>query len=154
MSSILEQCYDQFIEEFPESWLPNGNEEEVVFFSKNIQIESFFETCFILLSKSIISGEYINVPNFLDVLNNFLEKTTVEYAPPSLSGAVNEKVDKLLSRYRDLNYSIYNALKHYNYFVTISKNKFDTEEDRYEYGFYKLKNIKSTDIILKLIFLR
>lgn len=150
MSSILEQCYDQFIEEFPESWLPNGNEEEVVFFSKNIQIESFFETCFILLSKSIISGEYINVPNFLDVLNNFLEKTTVEYAPPSLSGAVNEKVDKLLSRYRDLNYSIYNALKHYNYFVTISKNKFDTEEDRYEYGFYKLKNIKSTDIILKL----
>lgn len=35
MSSILEQCYDQFIEEFPESWLPNGNEEEVVFFSKN-----------------------------------------------------------------------------------------------------------------------
>jgi hypothetical protein len=150
MGSILEQCYNQFIEEFPESWLPNGSEEEVVFFNKNTQIDSFFETCFILLSKSIICGEYINVPNFLDVLNNFLEKTTVEYAPPSLSESGSEKVDKLLSRYRDLNYSIYNALQHYNYFVTVSKNKFSTEENKYRYGFYKLKSIKSTDKILKL----
>lgn len=68
MSSILEQCYDKFIEEFPEYWLPSSNEAESVFFDKSIQIENFFETCFILLSKSIISGEYINVPNFLDVL--------------------------------------------------------------------------------------
>ena len=150
MGSILEQCYDRFIEEFPESWLPHGSEEEVVFFQKSAQIENFFETCFILLSKSIISGEYINVSNFLDVLNNFLEKTTVEYAPPVLSESGSEKVNKLLSRYRDLNYSIYNALQHYNYFVTISKNKFSIEEDRYKYGFYKLKNIKSTDKVLKL----
>lgn len=152
MSCILEQCYDQFIEEFPESWLPNGSEDEIVFFNKNVQVESFFETCFILLSKSIICGEYINVPNFIDVLNRFLDKTAaaVEYAPPLLSESGSEKVDKLLSRYRDLNYSIYNALKHYNYFATVSKNKFNTEENRYKYGFYKLKNIKSTDRILKL----
>ena len=150
MGFILEQCYNQFIEEFPESWLPNSSEEESVFFDKSAQIENFFETCFILLSRSSISGEYINVPNFLDVLNNFLAKTTVEYAPPSLSDSGSEKVDKLLSRYRDLNYSIYNALQHYNYFVTISKNKFSTEENQYKYGFYKLKNINSTDKILKL----
>lgn len=150
MSFILEQCYNQFIEEFPESWLPNSSEEESVFFDKSAQIEFFFETCFILLSRSIISGEYINVPNFLDVLNNFLAKTTVEYAPPSLSESGSERVDRLLSRYRDLNYSIYNALQHYNYFVTISKNKFNTEGNQYKYGFYKLKNIKSTDKILKL----
>ncbi|MEI3483006.1 MAG: hypothetical protein V8Q69_12775 [Bacteroides caccae] len=150
MGFILEQCYNHFIEEFPESWLPNSSEEESVFFDKSAQIENFFETCFILLSRSIISGEYINVPNFLDVLNNFLAKTTVEYAPPSLSDSGSEKVDKLLSRYRDLNYSIYNALQHYNYFVTISKNKFSTEGNQYKYGFYKLKNINSTDKILKL----
>lgn len=152
MSCILEQCYNQFIEEFPESWLPNGSEDESVFFNKNVQVESFFETCFILLSKSIICGEYINVHNFIDVLNRFLDKTAaaVEYAPPLLSESGSEKVDRLLSRYRDLNYSIYNALKHYNYFVTVSKNKFNTEENRYKYGFYKLKNIKSTDKILKL----
>ena len=144
MSCILEQCYNQFIEEFPESWLPNGSEDESVFFNKNVQVESFFETCFILLSKSIICGEYINVHNFIDVLNRFLDKTAaaVEYAPPLLSESGSEKVDRLLSRYRDLNYSIYNALKHYNYFVTVSKNKFNTEENRYKYGFYKLKNIK------------
>lgn len=34
MGSILEQCYDRFIEEFPESWLPHGSEEEVVFLKK------------------------------------------------------------------------------------------------------------------------
>ena len=50
MSCILEQCYNQFIEEFPESWLPNGSEDESVFFNKNVQVESFFETCFILFS--------------------------------------------------------------------------------------------------------
>lgn len=150
MSFILEQCYNQFIKEFPESWLPNNGEEESVFFEKSAQIENFFETCFILLSRSIISGEYINVPNFLDVLNNFLSKTTVEYAPPLLSGSGSEKVDKLLSRYIDLNYSMYNALQHYKYFVTVSKNKFSTEGNQYKYGFYKLKNINSTDKILKL----
>ncbi len=74
----------------------------------------------------------------------------MEYAPPSLSESGSERVDRLLSRYRDLNYSIYNALQHYNYFVTISKNKFNTEGNQYKYGFYKLKNIKSTDKILKL----
>lgn len=150
MSCILEQCYNQFIEEFPESWLPNSSEKESVFFDKSAQIENFFEICFIQLSRSIISGEYINVPNFLDVLNNFLAKATVEYAPPSLSESGNEKVDKLLTRYRDLNYSIYNALQHYNYFVTVSKNKFSTEGNQYKYGFYRLKNINSTDKILKL----
>lgn len=150
MDSILEQCYNQFIEEFPDSWLPKGNEKEVVFFDKSAQIGNFFETCFILLSKSIISGEYINVPNFLNVLNSFLRKTAVEYAPPSPSKSGIEKVNKLLSRYRDLNYSIYNALQHYNYFVTVSKNKFSTEENKYRYDFYKLKSIKSTDKILKL----
>lgn len=150
MSFILEQCYNQFIKEFPESWLPNSSEDEYVFFDKSAQIENFFETCFILLSRSIVSGEYINVPNFLDVLNNFLAKTAVEYAPPSLSLVGSERVDKLLSRYRDLNYSIYNALQHYNYFVTVSKNKFSTEENQYKYGFYKLKNINSTDKILEL----
>lgn len=148
--SILEQCYGKFIEEFPESWLPNNDDEESVFFGKSNQIEDFFETCFILLSKSIISGEYISAPNFLEVLNNFLAKTTIEYAPPVLSDSENEKVNRLLSRYRDLNYSIYNALQHYNYFVTVSKNKFNTEENRSKYGFYKLKNIQSDDKILRL----
>lgn len=28
MSSILEQCYNKYIEEFPESWIPSGTEEE------------------------------------------------------------------------------------------------------------------------------
>lgn len=150
MSSILEQCYNKFIEELPESWLPNGSEEESVLFDKNNQIDSFFETCFVLLSKSIISGEYINVPNFIDVLNNFLAQTTVEYAPPLLSGTGNDKADKILSRYRDLNISIYNALQHYIFFVKITRNKFETEENQSKYGFYKFKNIQPKDKILKL----
>lgn len=150
MSSILEQCYNKFIDEFPESWLPNGSEDESVLFDKNNQIDSFFETCFVLLSKSIISGEYINVPGFLDVLNNFLTQTTVEYAPPSLSGTGNDIADKILSRYRDLNISIYNALQHYIFFIKISRNKFVTEEDQSRYGFYKFKNIQPKDRILKL----
>lgn len=142
MCCILEQCYNQFLSEFPESWLPDGKDEKVLF-DKSTQLDSFFETCFIQLSKSIISGEYIGTFNFFDVLNRFLEKTAaVEYAP-SASG--NEKVDKLLSSYRDLNYSIYNSLKRYNSFVIVSKKKFNTEEDKYKYGFYRLKKAESTD---------
>lgn len=107
MHSILEQCYNQFLSDFSESWLPDGEDENVLF-DKKSQIDSFFEVCFIQLSKSIISGEYIGTPNFIDVLNRFLEKTAaVEYAP---SESRNKKVDKLLSSYRDLNYSIYNSL--------------------------------------------
>lgn len=81
MHSILEQCYNQFLSDFSESWLPDGEDENVLF-DKKSQIDSFFEVCFIQLSKSIISGEYIGTPNFIDVLNRFLEKTAaVEYAP-------------------------------------------------------------------------
>ncbi|MFK2697803.1 hypothetical protein ACIXSZ_21485 [Bacteroides fragilis] len=142
MDSILEQCYNQFLLEFPESWLPD-DEDENVLFDKNTQIDSFFEMCFILLSKSIISGEYIDTPNFINVLNCFLEKTAaVEYAP---SESRNKKVDKLLSSYRGLNYSIYNSLKRYNSFIIATKKKINTEEDKYKYGFYRLKKEESTD---------
>lgn len=142
MFCILEQCYNKFIAEFPESWLPDSEDDDVLF-DKNTQVDSFFETCFIQLSKSIISGEYIGTPNFIDVLNRFLEKTAaVEYAP---SASRNRKVDKLLSSYRDLNYSINNSLKRYHSFITVSKKKFNTEEDKYEYGFYRLKKEESTD---------
>lgn len=41
MDSILEQCYNQFLLEFPESWLPD-DEDENVLFDKNTQIDSFF----------------------------------------------------------------------------------------------------------------
>lgn len=149
MSCILEQCYNQFLSEFPDSWLPDS-EDVSVLFHKNTQIDSFYEVCFIQLSKSIICGEYINVPNFVDILNRFLEKTAVEYVPPLLSSSVSENIDKLFSKYRDLNYSIYNSLKHYNYFITVSKNKFNTEESKYKYGFYKLKNAESTNNDLQL----
>lgn len=67
MHSILEQCYNQFLSDFSESWLPDGEDENVLF-DKKSQIDSFFEVCFIQLSKSIISGEYIGTPNFIDVL--------------------------------------------------------------------------------------
>ena len=142
MHSILEQCYNQFLSDFSESWLPDGEDENVLF-DKKSQIDSFFEVCFIQLSKSIISGEYIGTSNFIDVLNRFLEKTAaVEYAP---SESRNKKVDKLLSSYRDLNYSIYNSLKRYNSFIIATKKKFNTEEDKYKYGFYRLKKEEATD---------
>lgn len=73
MHSILEQCYNQFLSDFSESWLPDGEDENVLF-DKKSQIDSFFEVCFIQLSKSIISGEYIGTPNFID--RHFRIKTT------------------------------------------------------------------------------
>lgn len=40
MSSILEQCYDKFIEEFPEYWLPSSNEAESVFLIKVFKLKT------------------------------------------------------------------------------------------------------------------
>ncbi len=39
MGFILEQCYNHFIEEFPESWLPNSSEEESVFLIKVLKLK-------------------------------------------------------------------------------------------------------------------
>lgn len=88
--------------------------------------------CFIQLSKSIISGEYIGTPNFIDVLNRFWKNSSGGICS---FGIKKQKVDKLLSSYRDLNYSIYNSLKRYNSFIIATKKKFNTEEDKYKYGF-------------------
>ena len=47
MHSILEQCYNQFLSDFSESWLPDGEDENVLF-DKKSQIDSFF--CGVLYS--------------------------------------------------------------------------------------------------------
>lgn len=150
MTSILEQCYNQFITEFPESWAPNGSENDSTLFNKSTQIKKFSEKCFVLLSKSILSGEYICVPNFIDILNNFIKQTVVEYAPPSLSVPQHKKAHKILLQYIDLNLSLSDALQHYRYFVTVSSHKFVTKNNQSEYRFYRFRNVKSTDRILTL----
>lgn len=41
MHSILEQCYNQFLSDFSESWLPDGEDENVLF-DKKISNRQFF----------------------------------------------------------------------------------------------------------------
>lgn len=74
MHSILEQCYNQFYQIFLNLGCQMAKMK--MYCLIKISNRQFFEVCFIQLSKSIISGEYIGTPNFIDVLNRFWKNSS------------------------------------------------------------------------------
>lgn len=70
----IEDCYQEYKNIFldDKGWLPldGQNEDEVkIAYDK---INNFIEKSFILLTRSIISGEYIEAPSINDILSNFI----------------------------------------------------------------------------------
>lgn len=150
--SIISDCYTSYLENFPDdnSWFPpeSANSEQV----KEVydKIESFIEDSFIFLSKSVISGEYIHVPDIKELLKDFIEGITLEYSPLLFNDTDSNKA-RIYGKYLELNRSLFNALKYYLYFVTLARDKFETSKYSERYGFFKLKEEIPENILTKFV---
>lgn len=116
---FITKCHTRYLELFPERWIDGLNSSEVrTAFQK---INQFYEDSFILLSKSILSGEYISDNNLCDEINKFIEDLSdVDFS------IKDDDTGKLYKSFISLNDNLFNALRYYQNLIEISNNKFDS----------------------------
>lgn len=96
-----------------------------------IQINRFIENCFISMSKSILSGEYI-LKDVNSVLDELMNITVFESSPDTEC----EYQNKLYERFQQLNNDLYNIAKNYKQKIAIVNDKV---------------NLKSNNLIINAI---
>lgn len=134
----IKTCYDEYKSSFfdGEKWLPSDpeNQDEVKIAYE--RIINFIDRSFVLLTRSIISGEYIQAPNINDILSEFIR----DVSPLEFSVNAGGNLTKLKNRLDDLNKSLYNALRYYQLFISVSKKKFTTTPASDQYGLFNIIN--------------
>jgi len=134
----IEDCYQEYKNIFldDKGWLPldGQNEDEVkIAYDK---INNFIEKSFILLTRSIISGEYIEAPSINDILSNFINDVDILEFNPSPNKSTENNLIKLRTEFDILNASLFNALRFYQLFINTSKNKFTPTPISEQYGVF------------------
>lgn len=134
----IEDCYQEYKNIFldDKGWLPldGQNEDEVkIAYDK---INNFIEKSFILLTRSIISGEYIEAPSINDILSNFINDVDILEFNPSSNKSTENNLIKLRTEFDILNASLFNALRFYQLFINTSKNKFTPTPISEQYGVF------------------
>ena len=147
----LQTCLEQYQSKFGnEDWLPSKfeNEEEIRLLFNNIT--DFFDDCFVYLTRSILSGEYIEYSVFENILKDFLSIITGfdknDFPSSTISG--NPIKNKFISKFNELNNSLHNALRYYQSFIDLSKGKFDPSLPNEEYSVFQLRNTKSDNVLI------
>lgn len=136
----IRTCYDEYKSTFLDDgrWLPSDpqNEDEVkIAYDK---ISNFIERSFILLTRSIISGEYIEAPNINNALSNFIDEVYPLELNPSSDMGTGDNLTKLRTEFDVLNSSLFNALRFYQLFISTSKNKFTPTPINEQYGVFRV----------------
>lgn len=138
MTRYLELCHEKYRELFSKDWM-NIDSEQID--EKNLfyDILDFEKECFILLSKSILSGEYISNDYFEYDLKSFIESTEIEW---------EESPTKLKEKYLSVSRSISAILMQYSgfYFYAYEKFIIDTSENRL--NFYQKSDYVNSPISL------
>lgn len=131
--SFLEQCKQKYLDSFPIDWiekykwnsLPYAKQSFQSGLQKITEVENLF---FTLLSKSVLSGEYIPVDynKMLDELDSIINLTAHEYSNPNLSQSttpINNLKNQLYKKYESLDRSFKICLTHYKSLVSLVGEK-------------------------------
>ncbi|MFR3550073.1 MAG: hypothetical protein ACLTTW_07595, partial [Coprobacter sp.] len=117
----IAQLYDK---NFPEEWIENQNwegeeTEKESFTSSNSLINNFQEESFILLAKSILSGEYL-VRQLVPFIENLSQPK--DYQPLESTSLLKKEIYK---RYSNLDNELTTVLIHYRAFISSLEEKTD-----------------------------
>lgn len=139
----LEDCYKGYIAEFgDDSWFSfNFNDEEKVRVTFN-RISDFTDNCFIHLTRSILSGEYIKCSNFENILKDFLDRVIgfESFEVLDQPSSIVSTEYKLKKEFNELNNSLHNALRYYQLFIEESRRKFKFYLTDEKYGIFQIRN--------------
>lgn len=138
----IENCYQEYKNIFlnDKDWLPLDEKDEDEVKIAYDKINNFTEKSFILLTRSVISGEYIEIPNINNILSNFIDEVTVLELNPSSDKITENNLTKLRTEFDALNGSLFNALRFYQLFISTSKNKFTPTPISEQYGIFRIMN--------------
>ena len=138
-SRYVNECLKQYTSLFPVDWVEEYDWEGDVDaceqnYKKGIsRITDFVEYCFIGISKSIISGEYVIKTEIDHDLSTFREILSNEYPPCE----ENTYKDRLYDEYRKLDNNLLVLIKHYRYFISVVNDKINlTHPDLIINAFY------------------
>ncbi|WP_072531683.1 hypothetical protein [Bacteroides ilei] len=138
----LKKCFDKYSSEFNnDSWLPSNFENDEAIRNLFNKISDFIDFSFIQLTRSIISGEYIEYAEIENILKNFLEMITGFDNINHLDeiGSYSD-LDRIKMKFNELNNSLYNALRYYQNFIEESKRKFDLNLPNEKYGAFQIRS--------------
>lgn len=152
--SYIDQCNSLYLKTFKnESWRkPSKETRERV--DKLNEFKEFEKKCFVLLSKSALSGEYIRIDDFINKLKDFQEGLyTIDYTYPKddESEEIDEElaiIKKLTNYFVNLNNHLSNALKQYKQLIVLSINHIEEKlEEREIIWGIKLSKTKQPSIL-------
>lgn len=138
----LKQCHIFYIENFEERWIDDvdatNNDEMKAAFDK---MTHFIESSFVLLSRSILSGEYIGLEDFESEITLFISDISeLDFVLES------DPKYKIVTSFQEINNSLFNALKRYQGILELSRRKFDnvTQVKRFSLISQKILNSLNT----------
>ena len=147
----IEECKRKYTEYFPVDWIEkydwNSSDKAVnsckIGFS---HINDFANISFLLLSKSILSGEYIhNVDKMPQIFDEIKELTAHEYASPILSDDLKKK---LYQEYEKIDKEIRICLTHYHSLWSLVSDKIDISDHDYIFNVFSISESLTGDHLL------
>lgn len=137
-SIFVNECSKRYASVFAIDWIEEYRWDEPLICEQSYKhgiskISDFVEYCFIEISKSIISGEYVIKTGIDNDLTTFSELLSNEYPPYEENAYKN----KLYEEYRRLDNNIIVLIKHYRYFISVVNDKINlTHPDLIVNAFY------------------
>ena len=137
-SIFVNECSKRYASVFAIDWIEEYSWDEPLNCEQSYKqgiskISDFVEYCFIEISKSIISGEYVIKTEIDNDLTTFSELLSNEYPPYEENAYKN----KLYEEYRRLDNNIIVLIKHYRYFISVVNDKINlTHPDLIVNAFY------------------
>lgn len=150
----LQICFEQYQRKFGnENWLPSEFENEDDIRRLFNDISDLIDNCFIYLTRSILSGEYIEFSEFENILKDFLSTITgfdkfdkIDLPDSTISD--DPIKNKFMAQFNELNNSLYNALRYYQNFIESSKSKFELNLPHEKYVAFQVRNDESDNVLV------
>lgn len=125
MSSYITDCIDKYKKHFSPDWInqlswENESSSVVSFQNGRIIIEQYIISCFIFLTKSVLSGEYL-LSITKEHLGEIEQLLSIDTNPISDNKFKNE----LLSKFVNMNLDFNHAIKHYRKLINIVEDKIE-----------------------------
>lgn len=139
---LITECHTKYLGLFSERWIDNINTSNNSEIREAFQkINQFYEDSFLLLSKSILAGEYISDNNLCNEIKTFIENLS----DVDFSNEDND-IGKLYQAFISLNNNLFNSLRYYQNLIEISNNKIDSSNNAKKlFSSIKLKSESSKD---------
>ncbi len=144
----LSDVISKYEELFPVDWIASldwDNEEQAYSEGRN-KIDDFAKYCFVNLSKSILSGEYISI-DLNSTLDQFKESLLKDYLP-------NDDKDlklALSSSYSDLDGDLQLLIAHYKALIFLIKEKVESANHEYLFSVFSTRRERCKQIYLQQI---